>query len=105
MARLDNSTRQQFLDYMGKQRGGQGFTGAQFQAFNQDEQAFAGGFPDFSSMAQQPVQPGGQQNGQVAVAPLPPQQDPMQQDPTPPAPIISTAATATTTTTTHLLIR
>ena len=82
MARLDNSTRQQFLDYMGKQRGGAGFTADQFQSFNQDKQGFAGGFPDFSSMAQQPVQPGGQQNGQVAVAPLP--QPPMQQDPTPP---------------------
>ena len=82
MARLDNSTRQQFLDFMNKQRGGQGFTGAQFQAFNQDEQAFAGGFPDFASMAQGPAPMTPAPNGQVAVAPLPPH--PMQQDPTPP---------------------
>jgi hypothetical protein len=50
MARLDNSSRQKFLDYMGKQRGGQGFTGEQFQQFNQDEQGFAAGFPDFAKM-------------------------------------------------------
>jgi hypothetical protein len=73
MARLDNSSRQKFLDYMGKQRGGQGFTGEQFQQFNQDEQAFAAGFPDFAKMGQQPTQPSGQQNGQVVVQPLPAQ--------------------------------
>jgi hypothetical protein len=76
MARLDNSSRQKFLDYMGKQRGGQGFTGEQFQQFNQDEQAFAAGFPDFAKMGQQPTQPSGQQNGQVVVQPLPAKQDP-----------------------------
>ena len=124
MARLDNSSRQKFLDYMGKQRGGQGFTGEQFQQFNQDEQGFAAGFPDFAKMGAQPTpqpppmpnagsaagaamgimpqqnqayidnynaqlqqspwlgmkvqqqnvsQPGGQQDGQVVVQPLPAQ--------------------------------
>jgi hypothetical protein len=76
MARLDNSSRQKFLDYMNDKGG---FSGDQFSQFQADEQSFAGGFPDFASMGQQPtpqpVQPSGQQNGQVVVQPLPQRQD------------------------------
>jgi len=75
MARLDNSTRQSFLDQMGKQRGGQGFTGEQFKRFNQDQKSFAAGFPDFAKMGQQPAPvQADQPNGLTIVKPLPQQQ-------------------------------
>ena len=76
MARLDNSSRQKFLNYMNDKGG---FTGDQFSQFQADEQSFVNGFPDFAKMGQQPapqpVQPN-QQNGTptVPVQPLPPAQ-------------------------------